>query len=139
MKVGYGKARITPPLGVATVLGIEAELVRVLDDLFVRVVCIEAGAERAIIAAGDLIGLDPEDSDDLVAAIARDTSTPPETRRRPHHPHAPDGQQPLADRGPPGALRPGRPALQSRSSAPWSLTAFAARPGPRSRACARAR
>ena len=65
MRVGYAKARITPPLGVATVLGLEAELVRVLDDLFVRVVCIEAGDERAVIAAGDLIGLDPEDSDDF--------------------------------------------------------------------------
>ena len=76
MKVGYGKARITPPLGVATILGLEAELIRILDDLFVRAVCIEAGGQRVIVAAADLIGLDPADSDDFVAMIARATAVP---------------------------------------------------------------
>ncbi len=76
MKVGYGKARITPPCGVPTVLGLEAELVRVLDDLFVRAACIEAGGQRVVIAAADLIGLDPADSDEFVAAIARATGVP---------------------------------------------------------------
>lgn len=76
MKVGYGKARITPPLGVPTILGLEAELVRVLDDIFVRVVYIDAGGQEAVIAAADLIGLDPEDSDDFVSSIARATGVP---------------------------------------------------------------
>ncbi len=78
MKVGYGKVRITPPVGVATILGVEAELIRILDDLFVRAVCIEAGPERMIIAAADLIGLDPGDSDDFVAMIAHATAVPPQ-------------------------------------------------------------
>jgi hypothetical protein len=78
VKAGYGKARITPPVGVATVLGVEAELVRVLDDLFVRAICIEVGAERVIVAAADIIGLDPGDSEDFVSMIAKATGTCPE-------------------------------------------------------------
>lgn len=69
MKVGYGKARVTPPLGTPCALGLEDELVEVFDDLFVRATWIQIGSEVVLIAAADVIGLYPSDCDEFIARI----------------------------------------------------------------------
>lgn len=76
MKAGYGKACITPPLGVACGLGLEDELVAILDDLFVRAVWVQARGTSALIIAADIIGLDPKDCHDLADRIAAEVAVP---------------------------------------------------------------
>ena len=76
MRVGYGKACITPPLGTPCALGLEDELVEVFDDLYVRAVSVQIGDESALIAAADLIGLYPKDVDEFSARMARTTGVP---------------------------------------------------------------
>ena len=63
MKIGHGKAKITPPLGVE-LSGYGYFLKRrnkgVLEDLYARAVVIEFQGERALLFEADLIGLTPE-------------------------------------------------------------------------------
>jgi hypothetical protein len=78
MQVGYGKARITPPLGTPCALGLEDELVAVFDDLFVRAVWLQVEEQGALILAADIIGLDLGDSDEFIAHVASETSVAPD-------------------------------------------------------------
>lgn len=72
MKIGHGKAKITPPLGVE-LSGYGYFLKRrnkgVLEDLYARAVVIEFQGERALLFEADLIGLTPELSSALEEAV----------------------------------------------------------------------
>lgn len=72
MKIGYGKAKITPPVGVE-LNGYGYFLRRrnkgVLEDLYARAVVLELAGETVLFFEADLIGLTPELSDTLEDAI----------------------------------------------------------------------
>ncbi len=76
LKVGYGRACITPPLGTPCALGLDDELKEVFDDLFVRTVWIERGGSGVLISAADIIHLFADDVAEFVDAISRATAIP---------------------------------------------------------------
>ncbi len=76
LEAGYGKADITPPLGTPCALGIDDDLVRVLDPIYVRAVFLRRGEDRALILAADLIALTPGDIAGLAAAVERESGVP---------------------------------------------------------------
>ncbi len=60
MKAGFGKARITPPLGVELAgygYYLERRARGVLDDLYARCLALECGGRRALVICCDVLGL----------------------------------------------------------------------------------
>lgn len=77
-KTGYGVANITPPLGTPCALGLDDDLIEVLDDIFVRALYLERGTEKVLVVSADVIGLFPADIAEFAAAITGATSIPAE-------------------------------------------------------------
>jgi hypothetical protein len=76
LKVGYGKADITPELGTPCALGLDDELLEVFDPLYVRAVWIEAGGRAVLILAGDVIGVYGADADAFTALVEKEVGLP---------------------------------------------------------------
>jgi neutral ceramidase len=76
LKVGYGRASITPPLGTPCALGLDDDLLEVFDDLYVRTVWIDKGGSGILISAADVIALYADDVAEFTDAIARATAIP---------------------------------------------------------------
>ncbi len=75
-RAGYGSAKITPPLGTPCALGLDDDLVEVLDDIFVRALYLERGTEKVLVVSADVIGLFPADIAEFAAAVTEATSIP---------------------------------------------------------------
>ena len=78
LKVGYGRACITPSLGTPCALGLDDDLQEVFDDLFVRTVWIDRGGNGVLISAADVIALYADDVAEFVDAISSATAIPRE-------------------------------------------------------------
>jgi hypothetical protein len=72
LKVGYGKADITPELGTPCALGLDDELLEVFDPLYVRAVWLETGGTAVLILAGDVIGVFGADADEFTALVEKE-------------------------------------------------------------------
>lgn len=71
LKVGYGKADITPELGTPCALGLDDELLEVFDPLYIRAVWLESAGEAALILAGDVIGVYGADADEFSGLVEK--------------------------------------------------------------------
>ena len=76
LKVGYGKADITPELGTPCALGLDDELVEVFDPLYIRAVWLESGGGAVLILAGDVIGVYGGDADAFSALVEKEVGLP---------------------------------------------------------------
>lgn len=76
LRAGYGRAVVTPPLGTPCALGLDDELVEVFDDLYVRALYLDCGAEKALVLAADLIEIARSDGDELTREVAKAVGMP---------------------------------------------------------------
>ena len=76
LKVGYGKADITPELGTPCALGLDDELLEVFDPLYIRAVWLESGDQTVLILAGDVIGVYGADADAFTALVEKAVGLP---------------------------------------------------------------
>ncbi len=72
LKVGYGRADITPPLGTPCALGLDDELVEVFDPLYVRALWLESGGQAVLVLAVDVIGIYSGDAEEFSAFIEKE-------------------------------------------------------------------
>jgi hypothetical protein len=77
-RAGYGSAKITPPLGTPCALGLDDDLIEVLDDIYVRALYLERGTEKVLVFSADVIGLFPADIAEFAAAVTEAASIPAE-------------------------------------------------------------
>jgi neutral ceramidase len=76
LRVGYGKADITPELGTPCALGLDDELLEVFDPLYIRAVWLESGGKTVLILTGDVIGVNGSDSDEFSALVEKAVGVP---------------------------------------------------------------
>ncbi|MFH1023701.1 MAG: neutral/alkaline non-lysosomal ceramidase N-terminal domain-containing protein [Planctomycetota bacterium] len=78
LKVGFGKANITPPLGTLCAAGPDSACRTVMDDVFVRSVVLREGGRTVCLVSVDVLGLERKDIEDLRAAITAEAGIGPE-------------------------------------------------------------
>lgn len=71
LRVGYGRADITPALGTPCALGLDDKLVEVFDPLYVRGLWVELEGRKALVLAVDVIGFTIGDTDEFSAEIEK--------------------------------------------------------------------
>ena len=76
LKVGYGRADITPDLGTPCALGLDDELLEVFDPLYIRAVWLETGGRAVLILAGDVIGVYGADADAFTGLVEKEVGLP---------------------------------------------------------------
>ncbi|OGD22676.1 MAG: hypothetical protein A2W03_16370 [Candidatus Aminicenantes bacterium RBG_16_63_16] len=76
LRVGYGKADITPELGTPCALGLDDELLEVFDPLYIRAVWLQSGERTVLILTGDVIGVSGGDSDAFAALVEKAVGVP---------------------------------------------------------------
>ena len=76
LRVGYGKADITPELGTPCALGLDDELIEVFDPLYIRAVWLESGSRTVLILTGDVIGVSGGDADEFSALVEKAVGVP---------------------------------------------------------------
>jgi hypothetical protein len=76
LRVGYGRADITPALGTPCALGLDDELLEVFDPLYIRAVWLDNGSKTVLILAGDVIGVSGGDADEFSALVSKAVGVP---------------------------------------------------------------
>ena len=69
LEVGFGKVKITPPLGTLCAQGLGYECRQILDDVFVRAVALREGDSAVCLLSADVLGLDRRDIEEMRAAV----------------------------------------------------------------------
>jgi neutral ceramidase len=78
VRVGFGRAEITPPLGTLCALGADDNLVEIFDPIYVRATVLGEGANAVAILSLDVIGLYRQDMLELRNLLAAQTGLDPD-------------------------------------------------------------
>lgn len=76
LKVGYGKACITPALGTPCGKGLDDDIREILDDTYARAVWIGRDGEGVLVAAADVVGICSADTNEFASRISSSLNIP---------------------------------------------------------------